>query len=242
MRFQTTVLEKLSPAPSPNLNPFPIECLFWGLNTLKIGIATVDRRLRFKAINHVLAEMNNLPLEAHPGKPLHEILGPLTARVVPALEQVFTTKRPLPNVQLSGKLPTRPKPVEFLQFFFPLLDSCGRVVEVGAFVMERKQSPIPSPTAQNVAHNTIHTPDSDAAKHIKFARACPTGFNLTGREQEVLRLLATGNSNKEVSSVLGISVKTVETYRSRLMLKTHAPSLTLLVHYAIRHQIVQLQG
>jgi DNA-binding CsgD family transcriptional regulator len=242
MQPRTTVSETFSPLPSPDSNPFPIECLFLGLSTLKIGIAVVDRRLRFRSINRVLADMNNLAPEAHSGRPLHEILGPLTAKVVSSLEQVFTTKQPLPNVALSGKLPSRPEPVTFLQFLFPLLGSCGRVVEVGAFVIEKKSSSVLSRANGETTHNTFGILPSNAPLHCGFLSSCPTGLNLTGRELDVLRLLGTGNSNKEISSVLGISVKTVETYRSRLMLKVHAPSLTHLVHYAIRHQIVALLG
>jgi DNA-binding CsgD family transcriptional regulator len=68
------------------------------------------------------------------------------------------------------------------------------------------------------------------------------GVAFSGRERDVLELLAMGNCNKEVATILGISVKTVESYRWRIMLKISAPSLTHLVHYAIRHKIVELQG
>jgi two-component system response regulator NreC len=64
---------------------------------------------------------------------------------------------------------------------------------------------------------------------------------LSVREVDVLKLLAIGNCTKEIASVLGISPKTVDSYRSRLMLKINARSLAHLVHYAIRHQIVELQ-
>ena len=64
---------------------------------------------------------------------------------------------------------------------------------------------------------------------------------LSPREQQVLRYLALGRSNKEISVDLGISVKTVETHRARIMLKTQASSLVRLVHYAIRHKMVELQ-
>jgi len=66
------------------------------------------------------------------------------------------------------------------------------------------------------------------------------GVILSGRELDVLKLLAAGNGNKEVASALGISVKTVEIYRWRLMQKINAPSVIHLVHYAISHQIVEL--
>jgi DNA-binding CsgD family transcriptional regulator len=225
-----TATEAVSPVLSPDSSPFPIDALFFGLNVHNIGIAVVDRRLRFRAINHVLAEMNRFPPEAHPGQPLHEILGPLASKIVPSLEQVFATRQPLPNIPLSGMLRTQPEPIQWLQFFFPLLGSCGRVVEVGAFVVERKLTP----TSQTSYSAVSSLTNAEGTKN--------GGIILSVREREVLRLLATGNSNNEVSSVLGISAKTVETYRSRLMLKIHAPSLTMLVHYAIRHKIVQLRG
>lgn len=65
---------------------------------------------------------------------------------------------------------------------------------------------------------------------------------LSPREQQVLRHLASGRSNREISLDLGISVKTVETHRSRIMLKIQARTLVHLVHYAIRHKIVDVQG
>jgi DNA-binding NarL/FixJ family response regulator len=60
------------------------------------------------------------------------------------------------------------------------------------------------------------------------------------RELQVLDLLAQGESNKQVASALTISEKTVETYRSRIKLKLGLNSLVELVHYAIRHGIVNL--
>jgi DNA-binding NarL/FixJ family response regulator len=68
------------------------------------------------------------------------------------------------------------------------------------------------------------------------------GVTLSGRELEILRLLVEGNCNKEVASTLGISLKTVETYRWRIKQKTNAHSLVHLVHYAIRHHIIELRG
>jgi DNA-binding NarL/FixJ family response regulator len=65
---------------------------------------------------------------------------------------------------------------------------------------------------------------------------------LSARELDVLGLLAIGQDSKQVASALGISAKTVDCYRSRIMLKIDAHSLARLVHYAIRHKVVELQG
>jgi DNA-binding NarL/FixJ family response regulator len=61
---------------------------------------------------------------------------------------------------------------------------------------------------------------------------------LSAREQEVLRLLAEGKSNKEVASRLGISVRTAETHRASILRKAGIGSLAGLVRYALRHGII----
>jgi DNA-binding NarL/FixJ family response regulator len=61
---------------------------------------------------------------------------------------------------------------------------------------------------------------------------------LTPREREIVQLLAEARSNKEVSTILGISVKTVETHRASVMRKLGISSIVDLVHYAIRNNLV----
>jgi DNA-binding NarL/FixJ family response regulator len=61
---------------------------------------------------------------------------------------------------------------------------------------------------------------------------------LTPRQRETVQLLAEGKSNKEVAATLGISIKTVEAHRANIMMKLNLHSVTELVHYAIRNEIV----
>jgi DNA-binding NarL/FixJ family response regulator len=68
------------------------------------------------------------------------------------------------------------------------------------------------------------------------------GVRITPRELEIIRLLAAGNSNKEVSTQLGITVRTVETHRSKIMLKLGLHSLAELIHYAMRNEIISVKG
>jgi DNA-binding NarL/FixJ family response regulator len=66
------------------------------------------------------------------------------------------------------------------------------------------------------------------------------GFNhLTAREREIVQLLAEGRSNKAVSALLGISVKTVETHRAAIMKKLGINSIAELVRYAIRNSVIE---
>jgi DNA-binding NarL/FixJ family response regulator len=69
------------------------------------------------------------------------------------------------------------------------------------------------------------------------AAQAPAGA-LSGREREIVQLLAEGRSNKEVARALGISVKTAETHRSNIMRKMQFDSLSDLVRYAVRNKIV----
>ncbi len=70
----------------------------------------------------------------------------------------------------------------------------------------------------------------------------PAGAQLTPRELEIVRLLAEGKANKEVATLLGIAVRTVETHRAKIMLKLDLHSLAGLIHYAIRRGIATPQG
>jgi DNA-binding NarL/FixJ family response regulator len=62
---------------------------------------------------------------------------------------------------------------------------------------------------------------------------------LTSREREIVQLLAEGKSSKEVASSLNISVKTAETHRANIMRKLQLHTVSELVRYAVRNQIVE---
>jgi len=62
---------------------------------------------------------------------------------------------------------------------------------------------------------------------------------LTARERQVLQLIAEGKSTKDAASILGISVKTAESHRTRLMQKLDIHETASLVLYAVRRGIVR---
>ena len=62
---------------------------------------------------------------------------------------------------------------------------------------------------------------------------------LTGKEREVLQLLAEGNSNQAIANSLDLSPKTVETHRKKIMKKLNLRNITDLVRYAIRMGIIE---
>jgi DNA-binding NarL/FixJ family response regulator len=61
---------------------------------------------------------------------------------------------------------------------------------------------------------------------------------LTPREREILRLLATGKSNKDIASLLNLSLYTVETHRRNLQDKLNLHSIAELILYAVRKRVI----
>ncbi|MFB6468659.1 response regulator [Cytobacillus sp. Hz8] len=63
-------------------------------------------------------------------------------------------------------------------------------------------------------------------------------INLSEREKEVLKFIALGYTQKEIAEELFISIKTVETYKSRIVEKIGESKRSALVRYAIKHQLL----
>jgi len=62
---------------------------------------------------------------------------------------------------------------------------------------------------------------------------------LTPRQREIVQLLAEGKSSKEVAVELGLSVKTAETHRANIMRRLDCHSVSELVRYAVRNNIIE---
>jgi DNA-binding NarL/FixJ family response regulator len=72
--------------------------------------------------------------------------------------------------------------------------------------------------------------DSDAEK--------PLHETLSDREYQVMRMIASGKTLKEIADELALSVKTISTYRSRILDKTGMKNNVELTHYAVKHRLV----
>jgi DNA-binding NarL/FixJ family response regulator len=77
------------------------------------------------------------------------------------------------------------------------------------------------------------------SQHQQGQRA---SHRITPREYEIIRHLAEGKSNKEIAALLGITIRTVETHRSKIMLKLDLHSLAELIHYALDNEIISAKG
>jgi len=80
-------------------------------------------------------------------------------------------------------------------------------------------------------------------KVVEYGRSKPTRTAydlLTGREREVLKLLADGLTTKEIAAQLQVSVKTVDAHKTSLMRKLDIHDRTELVKYAIRRKLIRV--
>jgi DNA-binding CsgD family transcriptional regulator len=216
-------------------NRVRIRTLIGALGPSPIGVAICDRRLRFVEVNPRLAEINTIPVDDHPGKSIHDLVGDLAPTIAARLTGVFNTARPLVNAELVGRLGANPKSGRWIENYFPIFDARNRVVQVGVFILpisrlDSGDCPNARPSEVALSSSVNWLSDGNQVHRL----------TLSPRDTDVLRLLADGKCPKEVASILGISLKTVEVYRSRLMLKLGTHSLADLVHYAIRHQLIQV--
>lgn len=65
-----------------------------------------------------------------------------------------------------------------------------------------------------------------------------TGYVLTARETDVVRLLSIGKSNKEVAVALAVSTRTIESHRNHIMHKMNFTTFPDMVRFAVRHHLV----
>jgi len=84
-----------------------------------------------------------------------------------------------------------------------------------------------SPTISAVVTDAIRTP------------APAPELRLTPREREVLQLVAEGKRTKEIATILGVSVKTADAHRTRLMQKLDLHDVAGLTRYAIRQGLTE---
>jgi DNA-binding NarL/FixJ family response regulator len=92
-----------------------------------------------------------------------------------------------------------------------------------------KNQPFLSPGA-------VRALQSQLAKN-KISGAMPT--DLTPRELEVLKLLASGQSHKQVAGSLKIRVKTVDAHRANIMRKLKLVTYSELIQFALRHKLIE---
>jgi DNA-binding NarL/FixJ family response regulator len=91
--------------------------------------------------------------------------------------------------------------------------------------------------AQGRTYLPPHVSALGVESRLRRGRAGPLGV-LSMREREVFGLLVQGHTNEKVAGELGISRRTVETHRSRILKKLRVHSAVELIHLAARHGLL----
>ncbi len=117
-----------------------------------------------------------------------------------------------------------------------------KVLDSGAHGLVRKSEAEKELIAavRAVLNNKLFFPSlaSPALRGARGGKSLAGQSRLTPREAEILQLIAEGRSNKEAASILGISRRTAENHRARIMRKLGLSSLSDLVRYAVRNKVV----
>jgi two-component system, NarL family, response regulator LiaR len=91
------------------------------------------------------------------------------------------------------------------------------------------------------AEGRVHLAPEAAARLMREVRAPESPEALTGREAEVLRLLARGKANKQIASSLYVSEKTVKAHVSSILMKLGVQSRTQAALHAVRAGLVSVE-
>ncbi|MCU0491075.1 MAG: PAS domain-containing protein, partial [Chloroflexaceae bacterium] len=109
--------------------------------TDQLGLAVLDRELRYLEINEVLAAYNGLPPEAHLGRTTSEMVPELAAKLNPLLRQVLDTGQPLENVEVYGTTPAQAGQRRWSVSYYPVRARSGLVLGVEVVAQELPLQP-----------------------------------------------------------------------------------------------------
>jgi len=112
---------------------------------------------------------------------------------------------------------------------------------VRGYVLKRQAAADLVRAIREVAGGAVYLSPGISASVVEAIRspAAPPGESLTPREREVLQLVAEGKTTKEIANILGVSIKTADTHRTRLMQKLDIHDVAGLTRYAIRQGLIE---
>ena len=150
--------------------------------SIRPGIAILDSDLRFVMVNSELAQINGVPVEAHFGKHLRDVLGEASRPLEKHFESIFERRESVVSFDFAAKIPGRQTSGQWAVTYFPGAVSESRVTAVAAFVVEIKSGCGLSPdelAVHNVRDSTqvenplqARQPHSATDSHVSNAAEC----------------------------------------------------------------------
>jgi len=105
--------------------------------TAPVGLCCIDTGLRYMSINERLAALNGLPVAAHIGRTLREIVPGIADLIEPVYRRVFETGEPVFDAELEGRTAAAPEVDRaWMCTYSPLRDARGRVMAVNTVVQD----------------------------------------------------------------------------------------------------------
>jgi PAS domain S-box-containing protein len=102
-----------------------------------VGIGLWDADLRFVRVNEALARINGLPVEAHVGRTLADVIPELAPQLEPVYRRVLESGVPLVHEETTSETPTRPGGVRhWLASYYPVRTAAGEALGVAAVILE----------------------------------------------------------------------------------------------------------
>jgi PAS domain S-box-containing protein len=107
------------------------------LASAPVGFAFYDRDLRFVRINETLAATNGLPVEAHLGRTVFEVIPQLAPMLEPLFQRILSTGTAAMNIEFVGAMPPGSSQLRsWLASYYPVRTNDGQIVGIGAMISD----------------------------------------------------------------------------------------------------------
>ncbi len=200
---------------------------------LPLGIAYMDRELRFLRVNERLAAMNGRSLEDHIGRSLYEVVPGLAVKLESIYRELYRSGRPILDVEISGATPAEPDALRhWLVNFYPVRLHDGRLQGACAVMLDITTRKLAEnailATSLNLKHlnKRLMRVEEDIKRHIAQELHDEFGQTLTGLKLIIEAIIrdGPGEHKGDASSALSLVIQLISQTRT-LSLNLRPPML-----------------
>ncbi len=163
-----------------------------------IGLAVLDTNLRFVRINERLAEMNGLPVEAHIGRTIREVVPAVADEAEPAMRRVLQTGEPLVGIEISGETTADPgNSRTWLESWMPVRGRRDEIIGISVTaeeITERRRIEQLRDTFIGMLSHELRTPMTSlyAASQLLRRRDSEAATDAPGRDEDLVDEVVAG--------------------------------------------------